>query len=133
LACAGFAALWGQVSPSAVLGLALFATCYFGLLARARHPVSLRCGVAAMFGLVHGFGFAGALRELSLTAEELAFPLLGFNVGVELGQIAVVLLLWPLLGVARRLSSEGVTRWATELSAASLCGLGLFWLVERSF
>jgi hypothetical protein len=123
---------WASLPMLTVVGLAVFSGCYFALAER-NESEWLRVCLTFAFGLVHGFGFAGILVEMTLPTERLVPALLGFNVGVELGQIAVVLLLWPLLGLARRFSSEGVTRWATELAAASLCGLGLFWLVERTF
>lgn len=123
---------WASLPILTVAGLLVFSSCYFAL-AKRNESEWLRVCLTFAFGLVHGFGFAGILVEMTLPNERLVPALLGFNIGVELGQIAVVLLLWPLLGVARRLSSEGVTRWATELSAASLCGLGLFWLIERTF
>ena len=56
------------------------------------------------FGLFHGFGFAGALEEMGLLRENLALSLLGFNLGVELGQFAIVILLFPVLFALRRLA-----------------------------
>jgi len=56
---------------------------------------------AFLFGLVHGFGFAGVLQGLGLPRGALAAGLLGFNVGVELGQLALVAVILPLAFVAR--------------------------------
>ena len=112
-------------------GLAIFTTCYFALLTRS-HSQWLRICLTFAFGLVHGFGFAGILVEMTLPADRLAPALLGFNLGVELGQIGVVLLLWPLLWVGRRFASKKTLEWAAEISAATLCGLGLFWFAERA-
>lgn len=61
-----------------------------------------RWRITAPFGLVHGFGFASALRELSLPRGELPAALALFNVGVEVGQIAVLAVLWPVVTRARR-------------------------------
>src|SRR5690606_6536781 len=98
LALAGVAALGIGVVPAlTLLGLALFTACYFELLARVPRPAPLRAAVAFVFGLVHGFGFAGVLLEAELPSERLAATLFGFNLGVELGQVACVLLVWPLL------------------------------------
>ena len=80
----------GAVAPLVYAGLALFAACHFALLARVERPARLRAAVAFVFGLVHGFGFAGVLAELELPTERLASALFGFNLGVELGQLAVV-------------------------------------------
>src|SRR5262249_51916160 len=52
--------------------------------------VSRRWAVSFLFGLVHGFGFAGALREVGLPADGLAAALVGFNLGVEIGQAAII-------------------------------------------
>ena len=54
------------------------------------------------FGLVHGFGFADALRDLGLGRAQLVIPLVGFNAGVELGQLAAVALVLPLAFWVRR-------------------------------
>ena len=62
-----------------VAGLALFSACHFGLLGRARDHAPWRVALAFAFGLVHGFGFAGVLAEMSLPTDRLASALLGFN------------------------------------------------------
>jgi len=131
VACAGFAAAWGRVSAISIIGLALFAACYFGLLSRAQRPVRLRWGVAALFGLVHGFGFAGALQELTVSSESLALPLFGFNLGVELGQLAALALLWPLLLLVRKLGA-GYRVASIQWGSATALALGLFWFVSRA-
>jgi len=115
-----------------ILGLMLFTACYFALLG-SQSGEWLRVCLTFAFGLVHGFGFAGILVEMTLPADRLIPALLGFNLGVEAGQIGVVLLLWPMLWAGRRFASEAVARLSGELAAASLCGLGIYWLVERTF
>ncbi len=81
-----------------------------------------------LFGFVHGFGFANVLRELGLPSRGLVASLLAFNVGVEVGQVAIVTLLFPLiLWSARR---PGHARVLQGLSAVILL-FGLGWLVER--
>ena len=62
----------------------------------------LRAWVALVFGLVHGFGFANVLREFGLPREALGWSLFSFNVGVEIGQLMVVLLVASLLAAIRR-------------------------------
>lgn len=80
------------------------------------------------FGLVHGFGFAGVLREMDLGRGGLVLGLLTFNLGVELGQVAIVALLWPALKALHRTQRRPqVVRWAS--AAIALCGLA--WFVER--
>ncbi len=118
---------------AALLGLALFSLCHFGLLARSARPARLRAAVAFAFGLVHGFGFAGILAELELPTARLVPALFGFNVGVELGQLAVVLLVWPLLQAVARWGGENGARWLAEGGSAAICGLGLYWFLVRAF
>lgn len=79
---------------------------------------------SAVFGLVHGFGFAGAITELALPRAGLASALFGFNLGVEVGQAAIVALLAPLLGwLARTRWSPAVTR--TLSAVVLIVGLAL--------
>jgi len=120
------------VSRLALVGLALFSVCHFGLLRLSDRPERLRAAVAFAFGLIHGFGFAGVLAALSLPTSRLIPALFGFNVGVELGQIAVVLLVWPLLRGLAQLAEGGPARLVREVLSAATCGLGLYWFVTRS-
>ncbi|MFK7896062.1 MAG: HupE/UreJ family protein [Myxococcota bacterium] len=118
-----------------IAGLLIFSSCYFALISGRPENESggwLRICLTFAFGLVHGFGFAGILMEMSLPTDRLVPALLGFNVGVELGQLGVVLLIWPLLILARRSLAASAVRFGTELSAAVLCGIGLYWLIERT-
>ncbi|RIL05007.1 MAG: hypothetical protein DCC71_12035 [Proteobacteria bacterium] len=123
----------GAVAAPTFLGLALFAWCHFGLLDRAQRPARLRAAVAFAFGLIHGFGFAGVLAEMELPADRLAAALFGFNVGVEIGQLAIVAAAWPLL---RLLAGASAGRWhirVAEVGSAAICGLGLYWFLVRAF
>lgn len=133
LAGLAMAALAGRSSLPLVsaLGLMLFTACHFASSAR---PGALwtRTALTFAFGLVHGFGFAGVLVELDLPRDRLVPALAGFNLGVELGQIAIVVLLWPALGLAARTFPARTHRLATELATAGLCGLGCFWLYART-
>jgi hypothetical protein len=120
-----------QLPPLLVGGLGLFTLCYFAQLGRIERPARLRIAMAMLFGLVHGFGFAGALLDLRLPQERLLPALLGFNSGVELGQLLVIAMAWPALWTLRRWPRVQV--WAHQGLAAGLCGLGMFWFVARSF
>jgi hypothetical protein len=131
----GVAALLGvgSVGPLVLGGLAVFASCHFALLTIVARPARLRAAVAFVFGLVHGFGFAGVLAEMELPTARLAPALFGFNVGVELGQLAAVALVWPALAAVARASPQ---RWGpriAEAGSAAICGLGLFWFLTRAF
>lgn len=123
---------FGVLHPVAWLGLLLFTGCHFALLHRAERPARLRSALAFAFGLLHGFGFAGFLMELELPAARLLPALFGFNIGVELGQLVLVALAWPLLvWLARRF--RPAHRLFAEAASAAIFGLGLFWLVGRNF
>lgn len=122
----------GAVPATTLAGLALFALCYLGLVARIERPVRLRFAIAFCFGLVHGFGFAGMLGEMELPRDRVVPALLGFNVGVEIGQLALVALIWPLLR-ALALRRGAWYRLAVEAGTAAVCAMGVFWMVERAY
>ena len=82
------------------------------------------------FGLVHGFGFANVLRDLGLPTEGLAASLLAFNVGVELGQVTIVALLFPL---TLWLSRQTFQLQAVRAVSAVIFLFGAGWAVERIF
>jgi hypothetical protein len=90
-----------------------------------------RWAVAFAFGLIHGFGFASVLADLGLAQGTLALALVGFNVGVELGQLLIVVLFLPLAYQLRRsrFYSWGVFIGGSLLIAA-LAGI---WFIERAF
>jgi hypothetical protein len=83
------------------------------------------------FGLIHGFGFASALREAGIasSAGGIVLPLFSFNLGVELGQVMVAAVVLPIIWKLRE-NPLFVARWAPVCSAAVVL-LGSFWLVER--
>lgn len=90
--------------------------------------------VAALFGLVHGLGFAGALSEIGLPRGSEAIALAGFNVGVELGQLAVIgVALVVTRALARSpLSAPAHAERARAAIALAIGGLGALWLIERT-
>jgi hypothetical protein len=87
--------------------------------------------VAFGFGLVHGFGFASVLVDLGLPQGALALALLGFNVGVELGQLAIVAAFLPLAFLLRR--SWFYRRVVLLAGSLLIAALALAWFVERAF
>ena len=133
-ALAGLAATGRGAVPALTLaGLALFTACYFALLGAVDRPAPLRAAVAFVFGLVHGFGFAGVLLEAQLPSERLATTLFGFNLGVELGQLACVLLLWPVLQAAWRVADGRWYRPIIDYGSFAILTVGVFWFVQRAY
>jgi hypothetical protein len=89
--------------------------------------------ITFLFGLVHGLGFASMLRPL-LPPEDVVLPLLAFNVGVEIGQLGIVLVSLPLLHAGiRALGAERYRRTVLPGGAVLLGGLAFIWLIERAF
>jgi HupE / UreJ protein len=88
-----------------------------------------RWRIAFAFGLLHGFGFASVLSEMGLPEGARLVSLVGFNLGVEAGQLAVVLAIMPLAYLVRATAfyRRGVMPWGSSAIAA----LALVWLVQR--
>jgi hypothetical protein len=134
LSAAALAAALGALAlpASALLGVGLFALCSLGLLERLASPARLRWLVAFVFGLIHGFGFAGMLAEIGLPPGRVAAALLGFNLGVELGQLAIVAVTWPLLRMLLR--REPVQRrLLIQLGSTPILAAGLYWFLSRAW
>ena len=92
----------------------------------------LRPWIALAFGLVHGFGFANVLREMDLPSRALGWSLLSFNLGVEIGQLLVVVAAAGVLAGIRAWNPEVGRRVAVGGSVAVIAAGG-FWFVERVF
>jgi len=112
------------IEPLIALSIAWVATIAF-LGRKERH----RWKVAACFGLVHGFGFAGALHELQLSTPDLLAALFGFNAGVELGQLAILLVIAP--GVLLLQRRPAVQHVVVRALAAAIFAAGMYWFVIR--
>ncbi len=94
-----------------------------------RTLIHLRWQMAFAFGLIHGFGFASVLADLGLPSEQLASALLGFNLGVELCQLAIVAVFFP---IAWTLRSTPLYRWGFVFIGSILIAIvSLYWLIER--
>jgi len=123
----------GQLTALTGLGLAIFSASHFALLARGQDPGLHRIALAFAFGLVHGFGFAGILAEMELPTDRLVAALLGFNVGVEVGQLGAVALIWPVLVLLRRPAAGSWYPATAQVPSSLICGVGVYWFVSRSF
>lgn len=86
--------------------------------------------VAFVFGLLHGFGFAGALGELGLPPNDIPLALLLFNLGVEAGQLLFVSVVLVLSAPFRRMAHE-LPRWPTLIPPYAIGGVAMIWVVER--
>jgi hypothetical protein len=99
-------------------------------LRRGSAAIDRRALLAFVFGFVHGFGFASVLREFGLPQQALGVALFAFNLGVELGQAAIVLATAPLLAIVRS-TSAGVSRKVVYAGSTIVSLAGLFWFIER--
>ena len=97
--------------------------------------------IAFSFGLLHGLGFAGALREVGLPQNAIPLALLFFNVGVELGQLLFISFVMAVIAVtvyaAKRFSQSKVAlqsafAWCENVSAYAIGAIAAFWLIERT-
>ncbi len=86
--------------------------------------------IAFAFGLFHGFGFATVLGDIGLGQEFLVLSLLGFNVGVEIGQIAIIALVFPVLFVLR---SRAIYGPLMKSASVGLIAIAMLWFAERVF
>jgi len=100
------------------------------LLVRGGRDV--RVWIAFTFGFIHGFGFANVLREMELPARALGWSLFSFNVGVEIGQLLVVIAVASALG-ALRAHSEALGRRLAFAGSIVVIAAGALWFVQRVF
>jgi len=91
-----------------------------------------RAWIAFFFGLVHGFGFAGVLREFGLPRGALGWSLFSFNFGVEIGQVCIVVVVASLLAALRNRNKELGQRIATVGSVIVILA-GFYWFIQRVF
>jgi hydrogenase/urease accessory protein HupE len=116
-------------SPRLVEPLIALSIVYVAVENVVRRAPPSRPAITFGFGLVHGLGFSAALRELGLPARQLVGPLVGFNLGVELGQLAIVLPLLPIVMWLRRsdLGFRRISLGTNAVVALIACG----WFVRR--
>ena len=90
-----------------------------------------------VFGLVHGLGFSSVLRERLQDLQSILVPVVSFNIGVELGQMVILLVALPVLVWIRNGPDEAATErrqwWLVRVGSMPILLLGLFWLVDRVF
>ncbi|MGZ5925751.1 MAG: HupE/UreJ family protein [Rhizomicrobium sp.] len=123
----------GGLPALLLLGAGIFTGNYLMITGHLQDAARIRVIVTLVFGLIHGFGFASSLLEMRLPTGRMAELLLGFNSGVEVGQLSLVLsvtlIAWLLVKVKFALPRPIVT----DVCAAFLVGIGVFWFVSRSY
>jgi hydrogenase/urease accessory protein HupE len=92
----------------------------------------VRAWIAFAFGFIHGFGFASVLREMNLPSRALGWSLFSFNLGVEIGQLLVVVAVASAL-IALRSRSEAAGRRLAFAGSVAVILMGAFWFVQRIF
>jgi hypothetical protein len=116
-----------------LMGVSSFTVAYLLITDTPARAMQYRPIVTAVFGLVHGFGFARVLTDAGLPQERIIPALLGFNVGVEIGQIAIVAALWGVGLLAVRFLRAEQKLEALHMISAGLCAVGVFWFIERAY
>jgi len=86
--------------------------------------------VALVFGLLHGFGFAGALSEIGLPVNHIPLALLFFNIGVEAGQLLFIAFMLGLVGVLHRIRIS-FPRWLELVPPYAIGSVAMFWVIQR--
>jgi HupE / UreJ protein len=124
---------FGGLPSLLLLGAGLFTANYLMISGRLRDAGRLRILITLVFGLIHGFGFAADLLELQLPPERLAELLVGFNVGVEIGQLLLVAGATLAVAMLVRLKLALPRPLVVDVASSFLVALGVFWFVSRSY
>ena len=124
---------FGDLPAMLLLGAGLFTASYLMISGSLPNAGRLRMVITVVFGLIHGFGFASNLLEMQLPTGRIAELLVGFNLGVEIGQMTLV------VGVS--LAVMGLARFkltlprpmVVEVASSFLVAIGVFWFATRTF
>lgn len=120
-----------RAPPSIVeplIALSIAAVAIENILNRDR-PHAPRTAIVFAFGLLHGLGFAGVLKDVGLPAGQQIPALLGFNIGVEIGQLAVIAAVLAILAAVRKVPV--LQARAVAVASLAIACVGVFWTVER--
>ncbi|MEW6993449.1 HupE/UreJ family protein [Colwelliaceae bacterium MEBiC 14330] len=88
--------------------------------------------ISLLFGLLHGFGFAAVLKDIGLPQNELLTGLIFFNLGIEIGQITIIVIVLALVGLLKRSPYKVNPLTFTQLSSYAVGSVASFWLIERT-
>jgi hypothetical protein len=127
--------MYGVISPPVkiiepLIAISILYIAIENIFTKKVKPV--RLGIVFLFGLVHGMGFAGALNEIGLPQNAFFFSLISFNIGVELGQVSLIILAYGLLTKWYGSKPYYQSRIVIPLSVIIAC-IAAFWTVERIF
>ncbi len=123
----------GGLPALLLLGAGLFSANYLMISGHLRDAGRLRLVVTLVFGLIHGFGFASDLLQMRLPVGRLAELLVGFNLGVEVGQVTLVLGIVGITALLMRAKLALPRPIVVDLASTYLVGLGVFWFLTRSY
>ena len=121
-------------SAIAYLGLSLFTYCYLNIESFVRNIKQssknylLLC-TTLIFGLLHGLGFAGFLKDSGIDNENILLPLLSFNIGLEFGQLCIIFFAWLILFKTKNYLKEPLP----SVASGGLFGVGFYWMILRTF
>ncbi|MEK7723661.1 MAG: HupE/UreJ family protein [Acidobacteriota bacterium] len=119
-----------QISPTIIEPLIALSIVFVGIENLFRNKTEKRWILTYFFGLIHGFGFATALQEIGIgKGIGVAVPLLSFNLGVEVGQIAVVLLILPILWKLQK--GSFYHNRILPIGSIMVALAGIYWFIER--
>ena len=114
-----------------ILGILLFSLGYFYLLKNLNSENNLLSIITIIFGLIHGFGFGGFLLGSKISSENIFSGLLGFNLGVEVGQIIFVLLILLIYKLLMALKITKIIEVMKNLSFFAIVFFGFFFFIQR--
>jgi hydrogenase/urease accessory protein HupE len=84
------------------------------------------------FGLIHGFGFAGILSEMKLDPNHMATSLFSFNIGIEIGQLLIVSIAFPIILWIKKITIKPI-KWVIPSTSVAILAFGLVWFIQRAF
>jgi hypothetical protein len=124
---------FGGLPALLTLGAGIFAANYLMISGHLANAARVRLVVTLVFGLIHGFGFAAGLLEMKLPTDKLAELLVGFNLGVEIGQVSVVMCVLGLTALLIKFKLAMPRRLVVDLASSALVGIGLYWFLGRAY
>jgi hydrogenase/urease accessory protein HupE len=123
----------GTITESMIAASIVYVAAENYFIVQGRH----RWMITFAFGLVHGLGFSSVLRDRLQDLQSIWLPVVSFNLGVEVGQITILLLVLPVLTLIRRAPTETARArrqcWLVRIGSLPILLLGAFWLVDRVF